>query len=68
MKVLFAVEHPEPSDDGPTIDMGGKPTPDGGGDDLQNASIEKLKKFRQVVANSGAIPKEWLLEKIDELM
>ncbi len=36
--------------------------------DLQNASIEKLKKFRQVVANSGAIPKEWLLEKIDELM
>lgn len=38
MKVLFAVEHPEPSDDGPTIDMGDKPTPDGGGDDLADDS------------------------------
>ena len=36
--------------------------------DLQNATTEKLKKFKQDVANSGAIPKEWLLEKIDELI
>lgn len=33
MEVKVAVEQPAPSDDGPTIDLGDKPTPDGGGDD-----------------------------------
>lgn len=33
MKVILAVENPAPSDDGPTIDLGDKPTPDGDGGD-----------------------------------
>jgi hypothetical protein len=44
MRVLFSVEHPEPSDDGATIGMDNKPTPDGdlSGDGLGDDSNDSV--------------------------